>query len=175
MHDTYRISGPIFDGLGTVHSAGILLQQLDMHLGDVQMDFLCKKPNHDRHLSKRLPMFQLSHVLPRCVCSLKGPCLEIPGCSKAYINSGITWAPAWIAGALQKWCFYCVLAVERLKNCHVYKPYRADTVPMINNKIWRANMPPSLVLYKFMLVTRNVLLNCVNYDVSIHSQQGIYI
>lgn len=43
MHDTCSISGPVFGGRCTAHSALILLQQLDMHLGDVQMDFLCKK------------------------------------------------------------------------------------------------------------------------------------
>lgn len=41
MHETCSISGPVFDGRCTGHSA--LLQQLDMHLRDVQMDFLCKK------------------------------------------------------------------------------------------------------------------------------------
>lgn len=98
-----------------IHSASILRQQLDKHLRDIQMHFLCKKKkkkkNHDRHMSKRLHMFQMSHVFFRCICSLKGPWPEVPECSAAYIDSESresTLAPVWIHWQLQKGCFYCV-------------------------------------------------------------------
>lgn len=115
--------------------------------GTFRWTFYVKKPNHDRRISKRLHIFRLSHVLPWCVCSLKGPCLEIPGCSAAYINSKSTWTLAWIAGVLQKWCFYCV----SVRRKHL----------SLDGFDWN--------------LTTNILLNCVNYDVSIHSQQEIYL
>lgn len=38
-------------------------------------------------MSKRLHMFQLSPVFPRCICSLRSFWLEVPQSSAAYIES----------------------------------------------------------------------------------------
>lgn len=58
----------------TVSTVGL---SLTVTSGTYRWTFHVEK-NHDRHMSKRLPMFQLSHIFPQCFCSFQGTLASNP-------------------------------------------------------------------------------------------------